>query len=160
MAPEAVADALAPLEPLGLPLALAGSASGIAALFKSLATLQKTREFKAHMKRERFHNKESLVGILRGCRITIAKMLDMPDADMYYRSLAAVSHTLQGPLLRYEEYIAHDTRRLVPALLTQLLAASAVKHRRSTEMLRVASRHVGTLPKSINAPPPNPASGA
>lgn len=157
---EAVADALAPLEPLGLPLALAGSASGIAALLKSLATLQKTREFKAHMKRGKSHNKESLAGVLRGCRITIAKMLDMPDADLYYRSLAAVSHTLQGPLLRYEEYIADDTRRLVPAVLTQLLAASAVKHRRPTEILRVVARHVGTLLKNINAPPPNPASGA
>lgn len=156
MALEAIADALEALEQVGALIAIAGSASGLFALYRSATALKKTREFRAYMERERSHNKESLAGVLRGCRDTIPKVLSMRDEEMYYRSLAAVSHTLQGPLLRHEEYIAHRARRFVPALLTQLLAASTARHRRSTAMLRVAHRQVGVLLRNVESPPADP----
>jgi len=151
-----IAGALELLERLGTPLAIAGAVSGTMALIKSITTLRRTREFRAHMERERSHNKASLLGALRGCRDTISTMLGMRDADVYYRSLAAVSRMIQGPLLQHEAYVAHDARRLVPAVLTQLMDASTVGHRKSTVMLRVARRQVGNLIRNIDVPPVDP----
>jgi len=155
----AIAAALEAIEPYGALATLVAVAYSTAAVVRSFLLNRQTREFKAYMERERSLDMESLAGVLRGCRAMIARMRDMRDDGMYFRSLAAVLSTLQGPLLRHEAYIAHDSRRLVPILLTQLLAASAVEHRRSSAMLRVASRHVGDLIQGIEAPMANPASG-
>lgn len=156
MAPEAITGALEAIEPFGAILAIAGSLSGTAALIKSVKAFKKTREFRAYMEEEKSHNKESLAGVLRGCRDTIPKVIGMRDEEMYYRSLAAVSHALQGPLLQREEYIAHKVRRLVPALLTQLLAASTARHRRSVVLLEAASRQVVKLLDNVMSPPQDP----
>jgi len=156
MALEAIIDTLEAFEPYGAIIAIAGSVSGTIALIKSVAIFKKTRKFKAYMEEERSRNTESLAGILRVCRDTIAHALLAPDAEAYFRSLAAVSLTLQTSLFRYEGHIAHDARFLVPLMLRELLDASTVGHRHSARMLRAASGKVGILLDHIKSPPADP----
>lgn len=148
--------ALEAIEPYGSIIAIAGSVSGTIALIRSAAAFKKTREFRAHMDAERSSDTESLAGILRACGDTIAHALLVTDPEAYFRSLAAISMTLQASLFRHGGHIAHDARPLVPDLLRVLLDASTVGHRRSTMMLRTASRQVETLLDNIQSPPADP----
>lgn len=156
MALEAILGALEAIEPYGAIIAIAGSVSGTVALIRSAAIFKKTREFRAHMERERSRNTESLAGVMRVCRDTIALALAVPGAEEYFRALSAVSLTLQTSLFRYEEHIAHDARFQVPLLLRQLLDASTAEHRHSAKLLRAASRQIEALLESVKSPPVDP----
>lgn len=153
---EALVDALEAIEPYGSIIAIAGSISGTIALIRSAALFKKTREFRAHMETERPRNTVSLAGILRACRDTIAHALLVPDSEAYFRSLAAISLTLQTSLFQYEGHIAHNARFLVPILLRELLDASTVGHLHSIKMLSAVSSQVGILLDSIRSPPEGP----
>lgn len=156
MALEAIIGALEAIEPYGIIIALAGSISGTAALVKSAVVFKKTRDFKAYMAKERSRNEESLGGVMRVCRDIIDKAIAAPDGETYFRSLSAISLTLQTSLFRYEEHIAHDARRQVPVLLRQLLDASTVGRPHSIKMLRAASLQIKTLLDSVVSPPADP----
>lgn len=156
MALEEIVGALEILERLGTPLAIAGAASGTAALIKSIATLKRTREFKAHMDAERSHNTVSLADTLLACDETIARALAMRDREAYFRALGTITLTLQGSLSQYGEYVAHGARSLVPDLITLLLDASAADHHMPARALCAVSLQVRALLKGIAPPPADP----
>ncbi|MDD9808375.1 MAG: hypothetical protein EB824_02510 [Thaumarchaeota archaeon S15] len=156
MTPADAAVALAFLNIVGTALAVAGSIAGAIALVRFATTIKSARRFRAHMMEEHSQNTKSLKGTLRGCRKAIRTVIALKDREAYFRSLGALSITLQGAMSRYEAHISHDARHSVQLLSLLLLDATTVGHEESADMLKTASTHISIMLKGIRSPPMDP----
>lgn len=150
------AGALTLVDLLGTALAVAGSLAGTRALIMYLRVIRKARKFRAHMEEEQSQNTKSLKGTLRGCRKAIEAARGLEDKEACFRSLGALSITLQGAMSRYEAHIAHDARHSVQLLSLLLLDAATVGHEESIGMLEAASAHIAIMLKGARPPPVDP----
>lgn len=156
MTPQEAIGPLALLDLAGTALAVAGSIAGAIALFKFSTTVGKIRKYKSHAREEQSQNTMSLRGTLLGCRKTIDTVRGLEDGEAYFRSIIALSITLQGAMTRYEAHIAHKARHSVRLLSLLLLDATTASHKESTDMLRAARMHIGIMLRNTGPPPADP----
>lgn len=153
------AGALSVLDLAGTGLAVAGSVAGTRALVMYIKTIRGARRFREHAAEEQSQNMLSLKGTLSGCRETIATVLSIDDREDYFRSLGALSLTLQGALSRYEAYVGHGARESVQTLTMLLLDASTSGRPESHRCLRMASAHIDLMLAEVRPPPADPRPG-